>query len=75
VTSDESVQAAAPRIRAEAGRLDVLVNNAGIAGSRQPPGQVTADDLRTVYETNVFGVSGSPRRSCRCWRPARHRSS
>jgi len=56
VTSDESVQAAAKRIRAEAGRLDVLVNNAGISGARKPPGEVTADDLRTVYETNVFGL-------------------
>ena len=55
VTSGESVQAAAARIRAEAG-LDVLVNNAGIVGFRKPPGEVTADDLRTVYETNVFGV-------------------
>ena len=56
VTSDESVQAAAKRVRAEAGHLDVLVNNAGITGGRKPPGEITADDLRAVYETNVFGV-------------------
>ena len=34
----------------------MLVNNAGISGARKPPGEVTADDLRTVYETNVFGL-------------------
>ncbi len=56
VTSDESVQAAAKRVRGEAGHLDVLVNNAGISGGRRPAGEVTADDLRTVYETNVFGM-------------------
>ena len=32
------------------------MNNAGISGTRKPPGEVTADDLRTVYETNVFGL-------------------
>lgn len=56
VTSDESVQAAADLIRDEAGHLDVLVNNAGISGGLKPPGDVTAADMRAVYETNVFGV-------------------
>jgi NAD(P)-dependent dehydrogenase (short-subunit alcohol dehydrogenase family) len=56
VTSDDSVQAAAALIRDEAGHLDVLVNNAGISGGPKPPGDVTAADMRTVYETNVFGV-------------------
>ena len=54
--SDDSVQAAAALIREEAGHLDVLVNNAGISGGRKPPGDVTAADMRAVYETNVFGV-------------------
>jgi NAD(P)-dependent dehydrogenase (short-subunit alcohol dehydrogenase family) len=56
VTSDESVQAAAGQVRQEAGRLDVLVNNAGIAGGRHAPADVTAADVQAVYETNVFGV-------------------
>jgi len=56
VTSDDSVQAAAEQVRVEAGRLDVLVNNAGIAGGRQVPADVTAADVQAVYETNVFGV-------------------
>jgi NAD(P)-dependent dehydrogenase (short-subunit alcohol dehydrogenase family) len=56
VTSDESVRAAAELIRAEAGHLDVLVNNAGITGGRKEAGDITAADMLAVYDTNVFGV-------------------
>ena len=56
VTDDASVRAAAGLIRDEAGHLDVLVNNAGILGSRKPPGEVTAADMQATYDTNVFGV-------------------
>ncbi len=57
VTSDESVDAAARDIRRRDGQLDVLVNNAGIAGgSGIAPKDVTADDVRHVFETNVFGI-------------------
>jgi NAD(P)-dependent dehydrogenase (short-subunit alcohol dehydrogenase family) len=60
VTDDESVAAAAKTTEANGG-LDVLVNNAGIEGYA-PDGrvigaaEVTADSMRTVFETNVFGV-------------------
>jgi NAD(P)-dependent dehydrogenase (short-subunit alcohol dehydrogenase family) len=56
VTSDESVRAAAKLIDAEVGHLDVLVNNAGIAGGFRPAGEITADDMQILYATNVFGV-------------------
>ncbi|MFJ4593775.1 MULTISPECIES: SDR family NAD(P)-dependent oxidoreductase [unclassified Kitasatospora] len=56
VTSEESVQAAARLIREEAGRLEVLVNNAGVPGRWNPPAEITADDMETVYATNVFGL-------------------
>jgi NAD(P)-dependent dehydrogenase (short-subunit alcohol dehydrogenase family) len=52
VTDDASVAAAAETVA----ELDVLVNNAGISGGRIAPSDATADDMRTVYETNVFGV-------------------
>ncbi|MEU4286511.1 SDR family oxidoreductase [Nocardiopsis dassonvillei] len=60
VTSDDSVSAAAKTIEREAGRLDVLVNNAGIAGradgGAQDPTTLDLDVLREVLDTNVFGV-------------------
>jgi NAD(P)-dependent dehydrogenase (short-subunit alcohol dehydrogenase family) len=51
VTDDASVTAAAETV----GELDVLVNNAGISDGRISPSEATADHMRTVYETNVFG--------------------
>jgi NAD(P)-dependent dehydrogenase (short-subunit alcohol dehydrogenase family) len=39
------------------GRLDVLINNAGIAAAAQKVvADTTADEMRHVYDTNVFGV-------------------
>lgn len=59
ITSDESIAAAAKSIEANFGKLDVLINNAGITEAlhladteRYFP---TRDDLRRVFETNVFG--------------------
>jgi NAD(P)-dependent dehydrogenase (short-subunit alcohol dehydrogenase family) len=56
VTSDASVAAAAAQIRERAGLLDVLVNNAGVAGGLRPAADTTAADMLAVYDTNVFGV-------------------
>jgi NAD(P)-dependent dehydrogenase (short-subunit alcohol dehydrogenase family) len=55
VTDAESVQQAADWIDKEYGHLDILVNNAGIARGA-PPSQSDLDEMREVYETNVFGV-------------------
>jgi NAD(P)-dependent dehydrogenase (short-subunit alcohol dehydrogenase family) len=60
VTDDASVAAAAKTIEADGG-LDVLVNNAGIelrAEGNVVPGaaEITADVMRSLFETNVFGV-------------------
>ncbi|MGW4276485.1 SDR family NAD(P)-dependent oxidoreductase [Streptomyces seoulensis] len=60
VTDDASVAAAVRTVEAGGG-LDVLVNNAGIE-ARGPHNEVagaadlTADAMRTVFETNVFGT-------------------
>jgi NAD(P)-dependent dehydrogenase (short-subunit alcohol dehydrogenase family) len=60
VTSDDSVAAAAKTMEQAAGRLDVLVNHAGIAGrtdgGAQDPTTLDLDVVRTVLDTNVFGV-------------------
>ena len=56
VTDDAIVRAAADRVAAEQGRLDVLVNNAGIGGTRKPADEITGDDLTFVFDTNVAGI-------------------
>jgi NAD(P)-dependent dehydrogenase (short-subunit alcohol dehydrogenase family) len=69
VTVQASIVAAAKRIRDELGRLDVLVNNAAISNTSKRPGMsiaeyakstrpsnVSLDEVRAVWETNVFGV-------------------
>lgn len=55
VTDDDSVSAAARHVTETAGVVDVLVNNAGIPGSWAPPAEVTVNDFRTVFETNLYG--------------------
>ncbi|MBY5641901.1 SDR family oxidoreductase [Rhizobium leguminosarum] len=55
VEDDASVKAAADRVRQEDGKLDALVNNAGIPGAFIDPADQTVDDIRQVYEINVFG--------------------
>ncbi|WP_211841241.1 SDR family oxidoreductase [Saccharopolyspora antimicrobica] len=57
VTDDESVTAAAHLIEERAGRLDALVNNAGIAGGwPEAPATVDLETVRRLVETNVIGV-------------------
>jgi NAD(P)-dependent dehydrogenase (short-subunit alcohol dehydrogenase family) len=67
VTNQASIAAAAERIRNELGRLDVLVNNAGVSHAGKPgrleeiaksgrPSVASLDEVRAVFETNVFGV-------------------
>ncbi|RKS09198.1 NADP-dependent 3-hydroxy acid dehydrogenase YdfG [Nocardiopsis sp. Huas11] len=62
VTDPASVAAAAAGIQARHGRLDTLVNNAGVAVppgsdlSSQRPGTVDLAVVRRIFDTNVFGV-------------------
>ncbi|MFD0821251.1 SDR family oxidoreductase [Micromonospora zhanjiangensis] len=57
VTDDASVAAAATLVGDRAGRLELLVNNAGITGGvPQEPTRVDPAIVRTVVETNVIGV-------------------
>ncbi|MTD55431.1 SDR family NAD(P)-dependent oxidoreductase [Amycolatopsis sp. RM579] len=57
VTDDASVAAAARQLEEHAGRLDVLVNNAGATGAwPQLPTTLDLDSARAAVETNVFGM-------------------
>ena len=69
VTDQASITAAAERVRHDFGRLDVLIQNAAISNTGRLPGQsvedyaklsrpsnVSLDEMRAVWETNVFGV-------------------
>jgi NAD(P)-dependent dehydrogenase (short-subunit alcohol dehydrogenase family) len=69
VTDHASIAAAAQRIREEFGRLDVLVNNAAISNTSKRPdmsvqefaattraSNASLDEVRAVWETNVFGA-------------------
>lgn len=49
------MDAAARHLQENEGSLDVLINNAGIAGDHIAP-DATADDVRHVFDTNVFGL-------------------
>jgi NAD(P)-dependent dehydrogenase (short-subunit alcohol dehydrogenase family) len=55
VTSDESVTNAVELVRDHTDRLDVLINNAGTPGNGVPPADATADEIHSVYNTNVYG--------------------
>lgn len=56
VTDDLSVQGAAADIEAREGRVDTLINNAGITGRRTPAWELTGADAELVFETNTISV-------------------
>jgi len=56
VTDDASVARAAADVGAREGRVDVLINNAGITGRRAAAADLTGDDARLVFDTNVLSI-------------------
>jgi NAD(P)-dependent dehydrogenase (short-subunit alcohol dehydrogenase family) len=56
VADDAAVARAAADVAARFGRLDVLVNNAGIATGGAPPSAQDVAAMRAIFETNVFGL-------------------
>ena len=55
VDDDASVREAVDTVLADAGQIDVLVNNAGF-GLRGPIEQVDIGAAKAMFETNVFGL-------------------
>jgi NAD(P)-dependent dehydrogenase (short-subunit alcohol dehydrogenase family) len=55
VTNSESIQRLANDIRQQYGRLDVLINNAGIEIDQRGVLDTDIDTIRTTMETNVYG--------------------
>jgi len=56
VTDDASVARAAADIEAHEGRVDTLINNAGITGARAAVADLTGDDALLVLDTNVASI-------------------
>jgi NAD(P)-dependent dehydrogenase (short-subunit alcohol dehydrogenase family) len=56
VTDDGSVKRAAADIEAHEGRVDTLINNAGIIGAHVAASELAGDDALLVFDTNVISV-------------------
>lgn len=69
VTDDASIRAAAAQVEQQFGRLDVLINNAAISRANGQESEsmqdyikrsvatlISVDEVRSIWETNVFGV-------------------
>src|SRR5678816_1733324 len=56
VTSDRSVEAAVKEVVRRAGRIDVLVNNAGFSVAPAGAEESSIAQARSIFDTNFFGM-------------------
>ena len=57
VTNRDDIDNLVKAVDEKYGYLNVLINNAGIAGPMTPPSQTSEKDLRATMETNFFGAT------------------
>ena len=71
VNSDESVQAAVASVMESAGRIDAIVNNAGVdlVGAVE---ETTTEEVLALFQTNFFGVHRLSRAVLPIMRSQRH---
>jgi NAD(P)-dependent dehydrogenase (short-subunit alcohol dehydrogenase family) len=68
VTSEDEVRGVFAKVEDGFGRLDVLVNNAGISGVDKPTHEITVDEWEKVIAVNVTGVFLCSREALRIMR-------
>jgi len=57
VTNPDSILSAKNIVESEKGKLDILINNAGILGTNpQQASNTSIEDIQKVFDTNFFGV-------------------
>lgn len=57
VTSDESVETAVRTLVRQVGRIDLLVNNAGIGVAPAGAEESSIEQTRSIFDTNFFGMT------------------
>lgn len=57
VTNESDVKNCFDVMQNDLGGLDILINNAGIGSDRKPIDEIDLDEMRKVFEVNVFGLA------------------
>jgi 3-hydroxy acid dehydrogenase/malonic semialdehyde reductase len=72
VTKVESIDAFVDEVKKKFGRIDVLINNAGLASGLNPVAEARDDEWIEMWEVNVLGLMRMTRACLPLLRKARH---